>query len=304
MPDNKTPNERAAEILTVVFMQNTRLEPEQTLKNILQSEEGKKIDPATLKVIQSIMGNEDAKKAVYEATYNARDRGIQFPSGEINEPIPPEAQPVLQSVTTLIDSYQPATAAKPKSLTEMIAREYHADIAMVDNVGNFNYAAEDFKRMGETGKQDINADTAAGVEFRNGNYNVGTHTEILQGMETFGRDIIAMAKRQGAEIKDLVEFKNADYNRDGKVDAKEVGATVVAASMRTTTTNGEVVSTFDNTIESSLSSLSPEARKAVGEIAQQLLGDNKITGFKDTGSKEADAQFVNAVKDKTSGIGF
>lgn len=73
------------------------------------------------------------------------------------------------------------------------------------------------------------------LTFVNGNYDLGTHKELLTNAEKIGNEIIAAAERKGIKVTDLPEFKNADLNNGGKVDAKEIGALMLASTMNTQT---------------------------------------------------------------------
>lgn len=209
---------------------------------------------------------------------------------------------------------------KPHNLLELMAKERQmatADLA--------ESAAADFS-VGDNKKQ---LDKDKGLEFTNGNYNLRQHPEILAGAEEIGKEILQMADKQGVRIESLPEFKNADFNHDGKVDAKEIGATLLAASLVTgaphfdggqmqmvVATSGtpvsdnaaqaDVVSVFKNELTGediqsiTRNLLYSKTTLVIPEIARQILGDNKdLLGMKDipnTDSAAADRQFVTNVK--------
>ena len=92
------------------------------------------------------------------------------------------------------------------------------------------------------------------------------------------------------------------FHQDGSINAKEVGAFLVGASMytRTSEDNKSAFSTFDNNLDQrEMDGLSdPDAAKAAVAIAKQLLADN---GLK-VEDGQSNAQFISGMAKNKSVI--
>ncbi len=126
---------------------------------------------------------------------------------------------------------------------------------------------------------------------------------ILKSIETVGNEILDLAKNAGVNIKDLKEFKHADLNTDGKIDAQEVGALVIAASMQ----HGAAVSRKNNQEQAwsvpdsklskeDLAKLSDPAKaELIHNVARQLLGDNGLLNLSATRSDVSNLSLKTAI---------
>lgn len=188
-----------------------------------------------------------------------------------------------------------ADITTPRNLTELA----------IASMGGKQEDVKDFK----DGKLTINFDDESkkidlkkleGTEFKGGNFELkGDKMKIQQGAEILGQQMLDKAKELKIDITKLPEFKNVnlDLNKDGKIDAKEVGAIVLAASMDTRIKQfGGVVTQFDNKLDKRDMEklLDPKTAEMAKEIAKQLLADN---GVEVTDPKN-DKQFVQYVGEK------
>lgn len=134
--------------------------------------------------------------------------------------------------------------------------------------------------------------------FTNGNYQLQTEKDLLEVGEAFAKEMEVRAAERGMTLSDFVEFQHADFNQNGTVEPKEAGAMLVAASLKTHMLQDKVVSFCDNFLSFAdiAKMLQAKDEVVVRNIAQQLLGDNKVAGFSETNNAQADAQFVKNVK--------
>src|SRR5262249_30904440 len=123
-----------------------------------------------------------------------------------------------------------------KNLRELIAKEVGMDPAKVDASVAFDFSYDtkgEYKNRPEVTTKDIDNTKNRDTVFKNGNYDARDKPDIMAGAEAFGNELIVIAKKQGVDLAKLPELQGVDYNGDGKLDAKEIGATIVAASMYT-----------------------------------------------------------------------
>jgi hypothetical protein len=196
------------------------------------------------------------------------------------------------------------TNTPPQTLAELLARASGIDpndIHSDTSYGNFDYdTSADYKDRPDIADSAITNEHNVGIQFINGDYDVKDKKAILAGAEAYGREVLLAAEMFGVNIADLAEFKDADYNGDGQIDAREIGLTILAATLKTDHQEGEaaIVSTFTNDITARAfeALLDPRSAHVATEIAKQLLGDNDE--HKATNTDEANEEFINAIKDK------
>ena len=127
---------------------------------------------------------------------------------------------------------------------------------------------------------------------------------FLATMKILGQKLIDQATNDGIKISDLTEFKNCDFNKDGKTDASEVGAILMASCMENKTGIGSGVAgkstgngrqfmcsnIFVNDLfkESMAKLLDPIHAETVKMIANKLLQDNGVT----VANPQSDQQFI------------
>src|ERR1700721_3361322 len=165
---------------------------------------------------------------------------------------------------------------KPQNMAELYKSAGVDVFAQGNSFGNFDYDTKtEYKDKPDITTKDIDNQKNEGTQFRNGNYNVDAHPDIMAGAEAYGKELLQMAKKANVEITDLAEFKNLK-EIDGKVGPKEVGALVLAGSLDTSKGPfvGEVTSRFDDNISAdriAALGLDPKAAALAKEIARQLL---------------------------------
>ena len=175
---------------------------------------------------------------------------------------------------------------KPKDLLELAAATFGISQEKFDNPKfrakiNLNFDDD------ESG---LKLNKLGGTEFNAKDYKLdGDKKDILKGAELLGQQLMDKAEKLGMKITDFKEFKDADLNKDGKVDAKEVGALLLASSslgahpeLGLTDTMisqfGELKSTFDNQLNQAemKSLLDPKTAELVKGIAKKMLADNGV----------------------------
>jgi hypothetical protein len=183
--------------------------------------------------------------------------------------------------------------SKPKNLYELAAKTFGVDpngpevsFYFNDDAAKINvdYAAEkDFR--GE-----------AKLMFRDGNYSFEGFEDVQKGMEIVGQQLLDQAKKEGIKITDLPEFANVDFDKNGKVTEKEVGALVFAASLNTylgpfNPSN----SAFDNDLSKfeMEAMLNPKHAETIKAVAKQLLQDNGVK----VADPQTDQQFIQTLND-------
>jgi hypothetical protein len=141
----------------------------------------------------------------------------------------------------------------------------------------------------------INLDNRSGKQFTGGDFKMDA--QMMAGMEGFGKDLRAVAEKNGIDLAKTKEFKGADFNGDGKIDDKEIGAVVMAANMTVQSGLGGVAAVHDNEVSADKMQklLDPKSKAAALEIAKQLLGDNGVKVGEDTNSVASNNRVVSSM---------
>lgn len=132
------------------------------------------------------------------------------------------------------------------------------------------------------------------LTFNNGNYSLSKTPDIKESMEEIGRRLLTQAAKEGIRITDLPGFSGVDLTGNGTVDAKEVGAIVLAASMQNHSYIGSTYSPFDNKLDADdmKKLLDPKTADNIKTIAKQILQDNGVT----VNDAQTDEQFVSQMR--------
>ena len=189
--------------------------------------------------------------------------------------------------------------SKPKNLNELVEQTFN--LPPGGQIGYFlaNDAGTDIMTNLHTPVPDD-----VWQEFRQGNYHLPS--SLLKTMEVLGQKLIDQASKDGIAISDLAEFKNADFNKDKHVDAKEVGALILASCMDVESDgNGGALNTTKSDFRCKLGNdqmaklLNPEQAYITKLIANKLLQDNGVT----VANPQTDEEFRTIVADpKLKGV--
>ena len=141
-----------------------------------------------------------------------------------------------------------------------------------------------------------------GLVFRNGDYRLAKHQDILKAIEIAGQQLLDEAKKEGIQIMHLPEFKHIDFEkhrRNKHIDAKEVGAILLAASMSNDVDadHGTTGSTFDNVLtQTEMKDMrDPDHARMVGLIAHKILQDNGIKAGNGKAKNQTNEEFTKAL---------
>ena len=208
---------------------------------------------------------------------------------------------------------------RPKNVRELMALAYGEkleDMGENPSFGNFSYDVnhdEHYQDRPEIADSSINAEHHRGLEFLNGNYQL-SDPAILIGAEAYGKEVLQAAAMFSVKITDLEEFKDIDYNGDGHIDAREVGVTILAASLESRLTEfatnnvsrkagtNDLISVFTNHVSAKdlESLLDPKRAHLAKEIARQFLIDNGLMPDNNDNSDKANIAFMKSVKKSVS----